>query len=393
MTRHPEFTGRALVALAVLAVVLAISGCTTEDTEIVEEDASFAAGEDVVFQGSMAGDTISIVDPDGAEIWRGEAVRNGSFRVPLNAEPGTYEVLTESGSVKATFSVSNPEMAETSWRETDPDMREQYVYPSAIGSGEIDSWRSEPVVNEIARSVTKNASGRENAFRALADYTSGVVENPAKRTFSQVIPPGEQCRRIEELGTSQGDCTEAALLLTALSRSVGIPTRYVMDGGVEPYTGDDSPGLEGHAWVEAYVDGRWVMADASPKNASRRLTYDNPRNFVAGKMTTAPAAYVPTGREYVLDAHLRNGWVNSEDLAQRYMGKDGYLVLDLEAEEETYYDVKFTWKGKGNKIILQTSTEATPQLYVSKSSVSDGTYSLRSGEEWVNVPQGDFRSP
>jgi len=220
------------------------------------------------------------------------------------------------------------------WRTEDPDRLERYVYPNAIGSGDGDDWRLDPLLNEVAEEVTRNASTREEAFRALAEYVSRNVENPAGRTFSRVVPPTKQCREIRSLGRTQGDCTEAALLLVAMSRSVGIPARYVMDGGIEPYGGDDSPGLAGHAWAEAYLDGEWVMADASPKSSDCELIYDDPRTFVGDKMVTVPAAYVPSGRDYLYDAHLRDGWVNDEVLAERYLSGRGYLVLPLDGSEK-----------------------------------------------------------
>jgi len=45
-------------------------------------------------------------------------------------------------------------------------------------------------------------------------------------------------------------------------------------------------------------------------------------------------------------------------------------------------------------VVLQSSTEATPKLYVSKQSVSDARYSIRYGNgEWEKVPQEEFREP
>ena len=61
-----------------------------------------------------------------------------------------------------------------------------------------------------------------------------------------------------------GDCTEAAVLLAALGRAVGIPTR-VVSGLV--YSRDDYHGVGNvfmpHSWVLAYVDGQWRSFDAA----------------------------------------------------------------------------------------------------------------------------------
>lgn len=388
---------RLTLPLLLLSVAV-LAGCVTEggSSGPIGENASFEAGEEVVFREGIGGwggeSTGSVVDPDGAEVWRGEVERNASFRVPLNAEPGAYELRRTGGGVVDTFTVENQGVEP--WRIRDPEMRERYVYPNAIGTGEIDDWRTSSRIQRTAERVTRNASGRAEAFRALAEYTAEVVENPASRTFTQVVPPTQQSIRIERTGTVQGDCTEAAVLLIALSRSSGIPARYVMDGGLETYGGDDSPGLDGHAWVEGYVDGEWVMADPSPKNRSLSLTYGSPETLLEGKMATAQAAYVPTGDEYVLGSHIRPGWSNGRGLAERYVSKEGYLLYDLGDDRGKYYDLRFTWSGEGSKVVLQSSTETTPTLYVSKQSVSDGRYEVRFDEdnEWRELPQDEFQS-
>ena len=61
----------------------------------------------------------------------------------------------------------------------------------------------------------------------------------------------------------EGDCTEHAVLLAALGRALGIPTR-VVDGlaYTERYAGLDHVFVP-HAWAQAYVDGRWQSFDAA----------------------------------------------------------------------------------------------------------------------------------
>lgn len=61
----------------------------------------------------------------------------------------------------------------------------------------------------------------------------------------------------------EGDCTEHAVLLAALGRALGIPTR-VVDGlaYTDHYAGLDHVFVP-HAWAQAYVDGRWQSFDAA----------------------------------------------------------------------------------------------------------------------------------
>jgi hypothetical protein len=69
---------------------------------------------------------------------------------------------------------------------------------------------------------------------------------------------------LETLARGAGDCTEAAVLLAALGRAAGIPTR-VASGLV--YARDAYHGVGNvftpHSWVLAYVDGQWRSSDAA----------------------------------------------------------------------------------------------------------------------------------
>lgn len=59
-----------------------------------------------------------------------------------------------------------------------------------------------------------------------------------------------------------GDCTEHAVLLTALARALGWPSRVVMGIGLVRVEGS----LQGfgHAWSEIHEGGRWLPLDATP---------------------------------------------------------------------------------------------------------------------------------
>ncbi len=55
----------------------------------------------------------------------------------------------------------------------------------------------------------------------------------------------------------EGDCTEHAVLLAALARACGIPSRVAI-GLV--YV-DRSGGFGYHMWTEVYLDGQWIPLD------------------------------------------------------------------------------------------------------------------------------------
>jgi hypothetical protein len=68
---------------------------------------------------------------------------------------------------------------------------------------------------------------------------------------------------LEVAKNPEGDCTEHAVLLAALGRAIGIPTR-VVDGlaYTDHYAGVDHVFVP-HAWAQAFVDGHWQSFDAA----------------------------------------------------------------------------------------------------------------------------------
>lgn len=67
---------------------------------------------------------------------------------------------------------------------------------------------------------------------------------------------------LEALDRRAGDCTESAVLLAALGRAAGIPTRVVsgLTYSRVPVLGTSNAFMP-HSWVLAYVDGRWKSFD------------------------------------------------------------------------------------------------------------------------------------
>ena len=67
---------------------------------------------------------------------------------------------------------------------------------------------------------------------------------------------------LETLASKQGDCTEHAVLVAAMCRALGIPARMACGIVLIPGSKD----LFGpHAWVEAFIGGKWVGLDAAMK--------------------------------------------------------------------------------------------------------------------------------
>jgi hypothetical protein len=68
---------------------------------------------------------------------------------------------------------------------------------------------------------------------------------------------------LETVRDRAGDCTEHALLLAALGRAAGIPTRVVNGFAFAEYYQGKRKVFVPHAWTQAYVDGAWRSFDAA----------------------------------------------------------------------------------------------------------------------------------
>ena len=75
-----------------------------------------------------------------------------------------------------------------------------------------------------------------------------------------------------------GDCTEYAVLLTALARSLGLPARVVIGTVILEETKHVS--AFGHAWSEVWRDGQWHLLDAALYGSEARRHFYLPTSVL-----------------------------------------------------------------------------------------------------------------
>lgn len=90
----------------------------------------------------------------------------------------------------------------------------------------------------------------------IAEIVDFVDQQIPVKSYRHGFAVASQVARI-----SEGDCTEHAVLLTALARAQGWPARLVF-GVLVLVDGDDVQSF-GHAWSEAYDGQRWHISDAT----------------------------------------------------------------------------------------------------------------------------------
>lgn len=113
---------------------------------------------------------------------------------------------------------------------------------------------------ELARRAVGRSKDTAEAVRKIEAFVAEYIDD---RTLSVGYASAA-----EVAASRQGDCSEFAVLTAAMCRAVGIPAQVVVGVAyVEDFAGFQ--GFGGHAWVQAYVGGKWVGLDASFKAAGR----------------------------------------------------------------------------------------------------------------------------
>lgn len=112
--------------------------------------------------------------------------------------------------------------------------------------------------NEIVRLASEASPGERSDAERMRDLEKFVYGYIDKKGLSVGYASA-----LETAQSRQGDCTEHALLLAALGRARGIPTRVVTGLAFVEQFGSAERVFVPHAWVQAWVDGHWRSYDAA----------------------------------------------------------------------------------------------------------------------------------
>jgi hypothetical protein len=129
--------------------------------------------------------------------------------------------------------------------------------PPAPADSQPNDWLQSdaPEIRKLAREGAGDAKTPAAQMLALQEFVRHFIRNKDLNVG--------YASALEVAKRPEGDCTEHAVLLAALGRALGIPTR-VVDGlaYTERYAGMDHVFVP-HAWAQAWVDGRWQSFDAA----------------------------------------------------------------------------------------------------------------------------------
>ncbi len=149
-----------------------------------------------------------------------------------------------------------PHAAEVTVRRLDPradlshapvDEKPGPEYLAANSVLQLDDARLKQMAAEAKGPRTRPAE----VAVALEKYVHGAIQ---QRDFSQGFATAAEVAE-----SRAGDCTEHAVLLAALARICGLPSRVAI--GLVYVEGANAFGY--HMWTEVFVDGRWIPLDAT----------------------------------------------------------------------------------------------------------------------------------
>ncbi|MEM6937751.1 MAG: transglutaminase-like domain-containing protein [Pseudomonadota bacterium] len=112
-----------------------------------------------------------------------------------------------------------------------------------------------PEIHELVRQARLDAQTPADLMQRMEQFVRDYV-------FDKNLSVG-YATALEVARNRSGDCTEHALLLAAMGRAAGIPTRVATGlAYVEDWLGTQNVFVP-HAWTQAWLDGRWVSFDAA----------------------------------------------------------------------------------------------------------------------------------
>ncbi|AIF48732.1 transglutaminase domain-containing protein [Dyella japonica] len=112
-----------------------------------------------------------------------------------------------------------------------------------------------PEVRALAAKAAGGATTAQATMPRLRDFVSRYIDRHDK--------DGGYASAVEITRTHEGDCKAYAVLLAALARAEGIPARVVTGMVYVDHYAGNARVFVPHAWVQAWVDGRWQSFDAA----------------------------------------------------------------------------------------------------------------------------------
>ncbi len=188
------------------------------------------------------------------------------------------------------FSGQAPVAADLPGQQRSIGVSSMQVTVDPRGSAERPPEANDLAPNRWLQSDNPTVTALANTFAGDADSdleTMRRLESAVSRHITTKSLRIGYASALETIELAEGDCTEHALLLAALGRARGIPTRVASGLAYVPSFAGRQAVFVPHAWVYAWVDQRWQGFDAAlPQFGAGHLALDvgdgDPFGFYAG---------------------------------------------------------------------------------------------------------------
>jgi transglutaminase-like putative cysteine protease len=111
---------------------------------------------------------------------------------------------------------------------------------------------SDPKVRELAHTAVKTEKDPWKKALLIEKWVNANMRG----TNAEALAPADHVAR-----TLEGDCTEYAMLMAAMCRAEGIPSKTAI--GLIYADSKKGPALGFHMWTEVWVGGQWIPLDAT----------------------------------------------------------------------------------------------------------------------------------
>ncbi len=227
---------------------------------------------DIPIEVLACSEAVAMADDDPAELTINMLVELNRAVPAERASQVTYRMTLK----KASSIDKLPEIPETAIQKVERrNDREQIITVTRTSALPESDARVKMTEEERAQytAATAMLNHEDPKIREMADHAAGKETDPRKLAslFCDYVHHQVHAKNLsvgfatasEVARTREGDCTEHGVLLAALGRTRGIPTRMVTGLVYAPFFGGKFNVLVGHLWTQFWLDGRWVDLDAA----------------------------------------------------------------------------------------------------------------------------------
>ncbi len=187
-------------------------------------------------------------------------LKNPATQPPEIPETAMQHVLAK-GPNYVDVQITRQSSEQFSEKPTEPVPQELQEY---LRSSLYLDWQN-PALKAGAQGIRVDSQSRWDLARALWKYANETIST---KDLAVAFDPASRV-----LATRRGDCTEHAVLLGALARARGLPSRIVTGLVQVNDFGTHNVVFGYHAWTEIWIDGVWVSLDAALNQAPADVSH------------------------------------------------------------------------------------------------------------------------